>query len=181
MTKDEELTQMTLANKFLTGVVDIYHNLMDRKKVEAEVVQVQAQVPFSVPQKEIVVRYIHMPDSYPRPGATGMTVAYARNEKNLVFAWSYVIGKDVYSKEIGRERSSKNLKDAVDGLENGLSFRTFIDPANRVGNIKFDQMYEMVDLSNVLSDDLLEKMNYMHFKHAFLTRLIKEMIFANIS
>lgn len=179
MTQFTELDRMTLANKMLTSAVTMYQNSIDQLKAKNSSEMGKSPVPKS--KKEVVVRYIHLPNSNPKEGATGMTVAYARNEQNLIFSWAYCIGDDVYSKAVGRERASKNLHDSgvLQAIIDGNELSSHMN-VSRLGCIHIDDFDQIIDISSILSDDILENMNFMHFKHAFLTRVIENTILSYI-
>lgn len=114
-------------------------------------------------------RFVHMQDSLDTKKFSGFTIAYLRTESQLFFAYSLVNRKDKYIKSIGRELSSDLLVDNIDDI---LGDSTYINPQIRCGCITIEELRSMPEVTYMMADSMASKLNFMDFKHAFLSSVL---------
>lgn len=129
---------------------------------------------------DVIIRYVHINERMEFDGRTinGITIAYVRDKENVYFAATLCSKNDTYVKSVGREFSSKMLRETIDVLmkvpveEGSMKSR-----ANHgiVGLINMDFITSC--LGPVLSVQTESKLTPMDFRHSFLSLCLGYAIF----
>lgn len=118
-------------------------------------------------------RFIHMQDCLNHKKFSGFTVAYLRTETQVFFAYSLVNKKDNYEKAIGRELSSETLHSNIDDIPGD---KTNVDTTKRFGCMTIEDFRKFPVLTEMIGDRTLVQLNFMDFKHAFISQAISSLV-----
>lgn len=126
-------------------------------------------------------RFVHAPDSLIGISKrhSGFTIAYHRNEKNVFFAYALCSKHDQYSKKEGRDRTTETLNLHIDSINDASPN---VDPEKRVGVIDVSVLsaYFHDALSETLADHVIDSLNTMDFKHAFISEALSSFLYATV-
>lgn len=128
------------------------------------------------------IRFVH--HNVTGSGETSFTAAYHRDESYVFFAWTELYHKDEYVKQIGREVSTTLLMSSLVDIQNCIEEHneTIVEPMvlsdRYVGIIPVEHFKHIV--SNVITDNELDKMDLMSFKHAFVSHVVRLLIQSKI-
>jgi len=117
------------------------------------------------------------------------TIAYHRDEDQIVFAWTNLYHTDLYVKSEGRNVASTRLLSAIQNglgdinshvafdmtpISNGTSVVGYGNDKAKVGVLPASNFKHI--LSDMISDHVLDEMTLMDFKHAFISNVLFEII-----
>ena len=124
---------------------------------------------------KIEPRFIHCPDSSISKKHSGFTVAYMRNDLNVVFGYSLCPRSDQYRKDIGRIQSLKALKESHEYVAFNVAEiqLRYSNKESRSGIINVTDLLKHIGgLDQVLADQTIANLTPKDFKHAHISQAI---------
>ena len=133
------------------------------------------------------LRFVHGSELLVKPKSqySGFTIAYMRFEDSLKFSYSLCSKHDVYSKAVGREKSTETYKNLKK-----INFSALIENINENLDIPFISIYGKLRVGrigiehfkipfrgiNVFSDQMLNKLTMNDFKHVCISKVLSELL-----
>ncbi len=127
--------------------------------------------------KPTVVRFVHQTSDFSQK----FTIAYKRSETRIFFAYALCNKTDRYEKSVGRSLSAARLNVFLLKLETDLTFandEVVIDNEYCYGSISISLVKRYVDTCQIsmLSNQCIDKLTMMDFKHSFLTKILASVL-----
>lgn len=124
---------------------------------------------------DFIIRYVHINESGEFEGrqVNGITIAYVRDDERVYFAATICNRHDTYTKSIGRQYSSKLLREAMEYMQSLPTEKGAIKSRLGTGIIGLiDMDYILSILGPVLSIQAESSLTPMDFRHVFLSHCL---------